>query len=165
MISQEDMKAIFLPLLRQQGEVFFKKQKIWARKANEGEIIITVTNDGLETSNVANLSDMVVKNQTIAQEIYVMSKDSFEQRYIQSEDSERDQNGYQEFLPVGKINALLIDNQLLKKLILPDEFYFEAPWQSNMICKKDDYLACPPDFSQVYRIARKEFFETYGSEI
>ena len=165
MINQEDMKAIFLPLLRQEGKVFFKKQKIWARKANEGEIIITVTNDGLETSNIANLGDMVVKNQTIAQEIYVMSKDSFEQRYIQSEDNKLDQSDYKEFLPIGKINALIIDNQLLEKLKLPEEFYFEAPWSSNMVCKKNDYLACPPDFSQVYRIAKKEFFETYSSSI
>ena len=163
MISQKDMKSIFLPLLQEQGQVFFKKQKIWARKANEGEIVITVTHDGLETSNVANLGDMVVKNQTVAEEMYVMQKTSFEQRYSNLEDADLDQEGFQEFLPIGKINALLIDNQLLKKLNLLDEFYFEAPWKSSMVCKENDYLACPPDFSQVYRIARKEFFETYGN--
>ena len=161
MISQEDMKAIFLPLLHKQGSIFIKKQKIWAKPAEEGEVVITVTNDGMETSNIANFGDMLIKNQTIANEMYVMSEQSFQQRYANMEDPVLDNDGFQEFLPIGKINALLIDSQLLIKLNLPDEFYFQAPWQSKMICKKNDFLACPPDFSQVYRIAHKEFFETY----
>ena len=164
MISQEDMKAIFLPLLREQGQIFMKKQKVWAKPANEGEIIITMTADGMETSNVAKQGDMLVKNQTDAEEIYVVSAKSFEERYAKMEDPIFDNEDFEEFKPIGKIYALNLDSQLLTKLKLPKSFYFEAPWEGNMICKENDYLASPPDFSQVYRIARKEFFETYANE-
>lgn len=161
MISQEDMKVLFLPLLKDKGNIFVKKKNIWARSAEAGEIIITVTNDGLETSNIANEGDMLVRNQTDAKEIYVMSKESFEARYIKTKKIGLVEAEFQEYTPVGKIHALCIDKQLLTKLNLDNSFYFEAPWGSNMICKENDYLACPTDFSQVYRIARKEFFETY----
>ena len=30
-----------------------------------------------------------------------------------------------------------------------------------MIVKKDDYLVSPMEYNEVYRIANKEFFETY----
>ena len=30
-----------------------------------------------------------------------------------------------------------------------------------MIVKKDDFLVSPLDYSEIYRIANKEFFETY----
>jgi hypothetical protein len=162
MISQEDMKALFLPLLQEKGAIFIKKQNIWAREAEAGEVIITVTNDGLETSNIANQGDMLVRNQTDAKEIYVMSKDSFSERYLKVENAVSGEIEFEEFTAIGKIYALCIDKQLLTTLNLENAFYFEAPWSSNMICKEDDYLACPPDFSQVYRIARKEFFETYS---
>jgi hypothetical protein len=161
MISQEDMKAIFLPLLREKEAVFIKKQNIWARKAEAGEIIITVTNDGLETSNIANQGDMLVRNQTVAEEIYVMSENSFSERYRKVEKPISDEIDFEEFTAIGKIYALCIDKQLLTNLNLENAFYFEAPWSSNMVCKEGDYLACPPDFSQIYRIAQKEFFETY----
>jgi hypothetical protein len=161
MISQEDMKIIILPLLRDEGKIFIKNKNIWARKAEAGEIIITVTNDGLETSNIANQGDMLVRNQTDAKEIYVMSKDSFAERYRKTKKSVSNEIDFEEFTPIGKIYALCIDKQLLTKINLDSPFYFEAPWNANMICKENDYLACPPDFSQVYRIARKEFFETY----
>ena len=161
MISQEDMKALFLPLLQEKGSVFIKKKNIWAREADAGEVIITVTNDGLETSNIANQGDMLVKNQTDAAEIYVMSKESFEARYVKIKKTVLAEAEFEEYTSIGKIYALCVDKQLLTKLNLENSFYFEAPWNSNMICKVDDYLACPTDFSQVYRIARKEFFETY----
>jgi hypothetical protein len=163
MLSQEEMKAIFLPILESKGKIFAKKQNIWARVAEEGELIMTITNDGLETSNIASKGDMIVKNQTIAKEMYVMKLGSFIKRYRADEESLSDAEGFQEYKSIGKIHALLIDSVLRSELDLPEEFHFEAPWSAAMICKEDDFLACPIDFSQVYRIARKEFFETYKS--
>jgi len=31
-----------------------------------------------------------------------------------------------------------------------------------MVVKKGDFLVSPLDYSEVYRIAKKEFFETYN---
>ncbi len=161
MLTQDKIQAIFIPLLKESGLKCAKKQNIWARVAAEGELITTITADGLETSNIAHKGDMIVKNQTIAKEMYVMKPSSFEQRYASYDEALSDSDGFQEYTPIGKIWALLMDATLLYSLNLPEAFYFEAPWGSSMICKENDYLVCPPDFSQVYRIARKEFFETY----
>ena len=51
--------------------------------------------------------------------------------------------------------------ELLDQVGIDEEYYFIAAWGEEMVTKKDDYLACPLDHSEVYRIARKEFFETY----
>jgi hypothetical protein len=161
MLTQNNIQAIFIPLLKKQGRQCAKKQNIWARVAAEGELIMTITSDGLETSNIANKGDMIVKNQTDAKEMYVMKATSFEQRYASNDEALSDNEGFQEYISIGKIWVLIMDATLLYSLNLPEEFYFEAPWGSSMVCKQDDYLVCPPDFSQVYRIARKEFFETY----
>ena len=42
-----------------------------------------------------------------------------------------------------------------------NEFYIITSWNEKMIVKKDDYLVSPMEYNEVYRIANKEFFETY----
>lgn len=41
---------------------------------------------------------------------------------------------------------------------------FVAIWGQEMVCKVGDFYACPTDGEEVYRIARKEFFETYAEK-
>ena len=36
-----------------------------------------------------------------------------------------------------------------------------APWGERMVVKSGDYLVAPMNYSEVYRVAEKEFFETY----
>jgi NAD(P)-dependent dehydrogenase (short-subunit alcohol dehydrogenase family) len=38
---------------------------------------------------------------------------------------------------------------------------FMAPWDQPEKVELNDFLVTPPDHSEIYRIARKEFFETY----
>jgi len=52
----------------------------------------------------------------------------------------------------------------LKKFGVKTRFYFQADWGSKMVVKEKDFLACPVGGAEVYRIARKEFFETYRVE-
>ena len=33
--------------------------------------------------------------------------------------------------------------------------------KEKIIVKENDFIVCPLDYSEVYRIAKKEFFETY----
>ena len=144
--------------MKSEGAVCKKYKNIYARRAKPGEEVQTITADGLETINRAGANDFVVKNQTGAGEVYVMDKKKFTDRYVFFK---RGDDGFDEYLPKGKIIALELTTGVLQQLGLPDEFVFEAPWGEPMVAKKGDYIACPPGGSEAYRIARKEFFETY----
>ena len=156
--TQHEIIQTMVPILKSQGMGFKKFKKILAREAQEGEQIQTITGDGLETSNTANAGDFIVKNQTDAGEMYIVPAKKFHDRYDFSEEG---QGGFSVYASKGKIIGVEMNESLLKQLELANEFYLVAPWGEEMIVKKDDYLVCPLDFSEVYRIARKEFFETY----
>lgn len=156
--TQKAIIATMVPILKSEGMVYKKFKKVLARKAVEGETIQTVTNDGLETTNTAKAGDFIIKNQTEAGEMYIIGAEKFEARYDFLEDGT---DGFSVYLPKGKVVAVEMNETLLKRLNLPAEFYLIAPWGEEMVVKKGDYLASPLDFSEVYRIAQKEFFETY----
>ena len=158
MISQTELLDRVQPLMKSKGVPFKKYQNVFARPANEGEIISTVTTDGVETTNQAKAGDFIVKNQTGAREMYILTQQKFQARYTLLKTNE---DGFSEYYPIGKITALELTTDLLEDLRLPHVFHFQAPWGEAMIAKKDDFLACPPSGGEVYRIARKEFFETY----
>ncbi|WP_232695584.1 hypothetical protein [Brevibacillus daliensis] len=142
----------------EKAPTYEKYTKVYAKAAKGGEKIATVTSDGLETQNTAEAGDMLVKNQTDAEEMYILKKDKFGKRYKligQSTD------GFQEYQAVGEIKAVHVTPELLKTLKVGNEFYFIAAWDEKMVVKEGDYLVSPTDYSEVYRIANKEFFETY----
>ncbi len=141
--------------------IFEKYKEVHARKAVPGEIIKTYTKDGLETQNVAKEGDFVVKNITEAEEMYILTEEKFNSRYEFKADVDNDWKLYR---PLGKIKGIKVDGKVFRKLGIEKsakEFYITANWGEKMIVKKNDYLVSPLDNSEVYRIARKEFFETY----
>ncbi len=159
MLSQDEMKERFLPLLKAQGVRYKKTLPILARPATVGEEIKTITDDGLETINVAETGDFIVQNQTDALEEYIVSSKTFEKRYIFMAKAA---NGYDRYQPKGEVLACELDHDLLENLGMKDkELTFKASWGTAMTLKVHDFVVCPPDFRSVYRIARKEFFETY----
>jgi hypothetical protein len=161
MYSQHEIKQMVLPLLKSEGKFYRKFKRVLARKAKETEVIVTVTGDGVETTNQAKKGDYIVKNQTDAGEEYVMSPSKFEDRYQYGKPLK---SGYGEYEPKGRITALEVNEFFLEKFKLDREFYFEAAWGSKMEVKEKDFLVCPLDGDEIYRIARKEFFETYERE-
>lgn len=161
MYTQNEIKQMVLPLLKSKGKTYRKFKKVLARKAKESERVATVTNDGLETTNRAKTGDYIVKNQTDAGEEYVMSPSTFKDRYKYKK---RSKSGYCEYEPKGRIIALEVNKSFLKKFKLGSEFYFEAAWGEKMVTKENDFLVCPLGGDEVYRIARKEFIETYERE-
>ncbi|MFK8005408.1 MAG: hypothetical protein AB8H03_03515 [Saprospiraceae bacterium] len=161
MYTQNEIKQIVLPLLKSKGKPYRKFKKVLARKAKKVEPISTITSDGLETTNRAKTGDYIVKNQTDAGEEYVMSPQKFKDRYKYKK---RSKAGFSEYEPKGRITALEVNKSFLKKLKLGEEFYFEAAWGSKMVVKEKDFLVCPMGGDEIYRIARKEFFETYEKE-
>ncbi len=81
MHSQDEMKQMVLPLLKTKGKIHQKIKKVFARKAKDIERITTTTSDGRETINQAKPGDYIVKNQTDAEEEYVLTPQKFRARY------------------------------------------------------------------------------------
>lgn len=160
MISQKDFYREVAPMF-DRADTYEKFKKIVARKAVPGEVIITVTSDGKETQNTAIEGDYVVQNQTEAKEQYIVSAESFNKKYVLFLEVDSGMNTYN---PIGKIQAIELTSEKLDYLSLPDEFKFIAAWGEGMVAKKGDFLCRPIDGNEVYRIARKEFFETYKKQ-
>lgn len=158
MYTQEEFLDKLRPLLQREGAVYLKSKNVYARRAAAGEVIQTKTGDGLETVNAAGENDFVVRNQTEAGEAYLVPAHKFTQKYVHLRSAG---DGWEEYSSQGRIIALELTPERMRLLQLPDSFEFVAPWDDPMMAKAGDFLGCPADFSEVYRIARKEFFETY----
>jgi len=111
--------------------------------AMEEQNIITITSDGKETRNVAHPGDYIITNP--GGEQYVVKPTKFPSRYEIVEEN----------LATCKGSCWGIEYE-------GDQFEFEAPWGEAMVCKNGDMLVSPDaELTEVYRIARKEFEETY----
>lgn len=157
-VPQQELLSRVLPLLRERGACYEKFREILARHARRGERIVSRTSDGVETENTAAADDYIVRNETAAGEEYIVGAKKFEERYEFLADAE---DGWARYRPRGKVHALIIDDALLSELGQPDSFFIEAPWGEAQRARRDDYLVTPPDYSEIYRIARAEFRETY----
>lgn len=148
-ITQEELKEQLIPSLTN-SVVFEKFKPILAREGKIGETIKTFTKDGLETTNKVTVPSYVVKNTTDAKEEYIVTKEKFEKRYSFLK---KENKVWSFFKPNGEIKVVKVKND--------NEFFILAPWGEKMIVKKGDFLVSPLDYSEIYRVANKEFFETY----
>lgn len=146
--------------MESEGAIYQKKINILAKEAQGGERVETITGDGLETVNKAEPGDFIVQNQTEAGEQYVVSRNEFFKKYKRISSVAR--KGFSEYRSLGKIVAFELTDEKLKMLGLPREFKFKTDWGEDMVVKAGDFMGGPTDFSEVYRLARKEFFETYS---
>ncbi len=160
MLTQEALLHKVRPHLERAGRLYQKKTRVFARPARAGERVDTITSDGLETTHVAS-SDamMLVQNQTTAGERYLVPAELFARRYRHLRAVS---DGWAEYESVGRIRAVELTSELLEQLGLPAEFEFTAPWGSPMVARQGDFLVGPEQPSEVYRIARVEFEETYA---
>jgi hypothetical protein len=158
--SQKEILKKLRPVLESEGVIYHKKLNVLAKKAEGNEVVETVTSDGKETINRAKAGDYIVQNQTEAGEQYVVREETFLKKYAPLE---KPLDGdFAEYYSLGKIIAIELTDKRLKELGLPREFKFKARWGENMVAKAGDFLGGPVDFSELYRLARKEFFETYS---
>jgi len=151
------MLELFEPVFKTEGKKYRKVKAVLVRKARTGETIKTVTSEGLETSNTAGENDFIIKNLTEAGEEYIVSKKKLAERYSLVEKKDATFSLYE---PTGTINAIKLTEGLIKKLGLNEEFRFVASWGEKMVARKSDFLVLTEE-EEIYRIARKEFFETY----
>ena len=159
MLSQADLKERVIPLMKEEGTLYEKQTNVLARRAIAGESVRTITDSGLETVNKAEEGDYIVVNKTTAREAYILKPSAFKEKYSFSKPGE---GAFDEYEPKGKIIALELTQERMARLGFADPFYFEAPWKEPMKACAGDFLAAPLDYSEVYRIGRKEFFETYS---
>lgn len=129
-------------------ENFQKKGDVQARKAVEGEKIVTVINGEVETTNIAKKNDVVVKG--VKNEEYIMSQDKFNDRYSGGEVG----NSFSTFKAKGKVWAMEYAGKPIE---------FVAAWGEKMILKTGDFL-CNPEKDKagdLYRIEKSTFAQTY----
>lgn len=157
-LSQAEMLSRVLPVMDASGQVYRKKKNVFARKARLGEQIETFTSDGKETVNTAGKGDYIVENQTEAKELYILPSAMFQKRY---EFLRACEGEFDEFRPLGKVIAVEMNAENMSTLNMEVPFSFMAAWGEAVVIKPDDFLVCLPDFSEVYRIAHKEFEQTY----
>jgi hypothetical protein len=157
-VSQAYLISHFIPYLMQHGTLYAKFKTVKARPAYAGEIIVTNTADGFETINKASDGDMVVQNETSSGEVYIVSKNKFNDRYISGDIL---QDGWRRYHPVGRVIAMHVDAEILALLGSHTAISIDAPWGETMPVRQGDYLVTPPGDPQVYRIAAQEFAETY----
>ena len=155
MKTQKEMIETFIPILEKEGSKYNKKTIVLAKKAREGEKVYTYTSDGKETENTAKKDDYRIKNLTDAGEEYLISEKKLDSRYVKY----KDLGIWSLYKATGGVLAIQFDSEK-HELSSPTEF--EASWGEKMVLKDGDYLASPlPDKNEVYRIAKKEFKETY----
>jgi hypothetical protein len=148
-----------LPVIRDEGRHYRKFQRVHARPAVEGEVVISVTDAGEETRNTAARGDMVVRNLTEAQEEYLVDPKKFADLYCEVAAVDK---SWKLFDPIGEIRAIEISRNVTSLLGVGEEFFLMAPWGTEQVAMEGDFLVAPlPDLDEVYRIARSEFDQTY----
>lgn len=150
-------------LERLKTEPLYKKfQHVEARLATPDEVIVSVTEAGEETTNVAKAGDIVVRNQTQAREEYIVAGETFSKRYVMSREPSDD---WLTFEPAGEVRALEITHDVTTLLDVGNQFFIEAPWGERQFAAEGDYLVSPaPEHSEIYRIDRVAFDETYAKK-
>jgi signal recognition particle subunit SEC65 len=111
--------------------------------AKEEQEVETHTDDGKETTNVAKKGDFIFSGPS--GELYVLKPSKVKQMYD------------------GEIGGTLSPEQTPRQVAKYSgkQIEFMAPWDEPMVMKPGDYLVKEQDGSGYYRIAKKEFEETY----
>lgn len=103
----------------------------------------TIIGSKLETTNTAKVGDYILTGS--ANEQYVVKPETFNKRYeVLNENLAR---------PTGECFGIEYKGETLS---------FTSPWNEQMICEDGDMLVTPDaEFSQVYRIEKAAFKNTY----
>ncbi|EGG21114.1 hypothetical protein DFA_00989 [Cavenderia fasciculata] len=155
--SQSQLLDSYYQKIQEDGVVYQKSMVVHARRAILNETVVTVTMDGVETSNVATSdTDWVVTNRdTLAHESYIVPDSIFCKKYRYS-------SNHRGWIPTTlcRVKAIKVDSSF------PSSFYITARWNQPMIVHRGDYLVIPfistnESALEIYRIAQIEFNQTY----
>ena len=158
-IAQSVLMDSVLSRIRETDKRYRKFRQVHARPATSGEVIVSITSDGEETTKTAKDDDVVVKNLTEAKEQYLVGRDKFDARYTYVADVD---DRWKLYDPIGEVLGIEITRELTTSLDVGEEFFIQAPWGSEQLAREGDMFVAPfPKLDEVYRVARKEFDETY----
>ena len=158
-VSQERLVSRILPILESSGKEYHKKGTVEARKAVAGEEVVSITDGGEETSSFASANDVVVRNNTGAQELYIVEAEVFPKRY---ECLTPLTDEFQSYNAKGQSLAIQIDHEITTLLGVGASFFIKPVWESEQYAKEGDYFVSPlPDRKEIYRIGKPEFESTY----
>jgi len=139
--------------------IYQKYGKVIVRPAEKDETIITTIDGQIETIKTASPTDVVIRNITIdsSGETYIIGWDKYQDRYDYAEGPSLKIDGlwWKPAVPVGRV---------IGGFYKGEDVHFAAPWGEDMVLKDGDFLASPypvDDPTDVYRIAKKEFHQTY----
>lgn len=153
---QDEMKEKFLSKIKETGKTYKKKTQVLVRIAKEEEKIVTTTSTGKETECVAKVGDFIVQNKTGAKEEYVLPPEKFNKRY---EKTSKTENGLDVYQATGMCKALQFKGS---EWNMSNKIKFIADWKEEMVMEDGDMVCTPlPAANEIYRIALKEFNETY----
>ena len=113
-------------------------------ESDKPQQVVTMTADGKETQNNAELGDIIISGAT--GENYVIKKAKFPKLYH------------------GSIGSDVYPEQSPRQVAVynGEPVSFKAPWGEDMIIKPGDYLVKDPANTGYYRIAKVEFEKTYN---
>ena len=112
--------------------------------SQESKPIVTVTEDGEETTNTVEVNDIIVSGPS--REQYVVKPEKFSKSYV------------------GNIGGPVRPEQSPRMVAVytgKEPISFVAPWGESMVLKPSDYLVKDGD-QGYYRIAKVEYEQTYN---
>lgn len=112
--------------------------------SQESKPIVTVTEDGEETTNTVEVNDIIVSGPS--REQYVVKPEKFSESYV------------------GNIGGPVRPEQSPRMVALytgNEHVEFISPWNKKMTLKPQDYLV-KEDEGKFYRIAKYEYGQTYN---
>lgn len=146
-MTQQEIIEGFKRLPYKTYEKFGKVQFETSQSVQE---VVTSINGQEETRNTAQIGDYIITG--VSGEKYVLTPKKFMQNYEIEEYSYFNMTGTAKVQPQPRFAAQWnLENQLI----------FTAPWGEQMICNQGDYLVAAQDFSEVYRIEKSVFEQTY----
>jgi hypothetical protein len=112
--------------------------------------VVTSIDGEVETTNIAHVGNLIITG--IKDEKYVLTLAQFIQNYEIEEFYHPEMKGIARVKPQPRFAV---------QWNLEDQLIFIAPWGEKMICNEGDYLVAFQDFSEVYRIEKSVFEQTY----
>lgn len=173
--SQAELVSKMHSVMLERGSSFRKTTKAFLRPAIKGEVIETVFDGKVETTNKANAGDWIVRANTSKKERYILSPEKFHAAYdaesccaiTDVDDAEQlTAEGFQCYTPKMRIVAMEVTAQDFMLYFPCGQFM--ASWGQPMLVEESDFIAGAPvsdepenGFKEIYRIERSAFFQTY----
>eukprot|EP00440_Ansanella_granifera_P045533 gb/GFBE01049329.1/.p1 GENE.gb/GFBE01049329.1/~~gb/GFBE01049329.1/.p1 ORF type:complete len:784 (+),score=158.80 gb/GFBE01049329.1/:1-2352(+) len=174
--SQEELLQRLGPVLLERGRRYRKMKRAFLRPAKEGEVLETIFDGKIETTNTAKKGDWIVRADTSHKERYILTPEKFAAAYDPNsgcavsgvEDAEAlTAEGFKAYVSRARIVAMAMTAEDLVRYFPSGNFM--AAWGQPMLVEESDFVAGVPcsaslqdGFKEIYRIEKTAFGQTYA---